>query len=104
MVQRLKLLRVPFVRRRLVHVVDALECTSQAEDLVGQLDVPIFGVHCDDDPLVPPASLRLLHKKARNRKSRFQAFPEGGHDVLAAHGGQGLERDIARFITQEKRD
>jgi len=94
----LRLLRLSPVRRRLGMLVDASEGMLYAQDLAAKVKVPIFGVQCDDDDQVSPQSLRLLQKRAHHSQSRFQAFPTGGHDVLAAHGSAGLERDILAFI------
>jgi len=98
LLQSLHLLRLGPVRRRLGQVVDAIEGMHEAQDDLSRVKVPIFGVQCDDDAVASPQSLRVLQKKAQNRRSRFQAFPSGGHDVLAAHGSAGLERDILRFM------
>jgi esterase/lipase len=94
----LRLLRLRRVRRRLGLLVDATEGMKLAQDQVGKLVVPMFGVQCDDDELASPQSLRLLQKRARHERCRFQVFPTGGHDVLAAHGADGLQRDIVDFI------
>ncbi len=102
--QSLNLLRLPPVRRRLGLQVDAIEGMRAAQDLVGRLDVPILGAQCDDDPRVSPHSLRLLQKRSHHGQSRFQAFPAGGHDVLAAHGAEGLEADILAFVRETTPD
>ena len=98
LLQGLKLLRVPPIRRRLGLLVDVFDGMHQAQNLAGRVNVPMFGIQCDDDTRVSPQSLRLLQKKAKHRRCKFQAFPEGGHDVLEAHGGAGLDQDILRFI------
>jgi esterase/lipase len=98
LLRALGLLHFPPVRRRLGLVVDALDGMQQAQDLAGRVDVPIFGVQCDDDERVSPESLRLLQKRARHRGSRFRVFPTGGHDPLAAHGAAGLDDEILTFI------
>lgn len=97
----LRVLRLTAVRRRLGLLVDATEGMQQAQELIGKLKVPIFGVHCDDDDQANPQSLRLLQRRARDPRSRFQAFPTGGHDVLAAHGSASLDQDILRFIKDQ---
>jgi len=96
----LRLLRLRPVRRHLGLLVDASEGMHHAQEVAGKIKVPIFGVQCDDDELVSPQSLRLLQKRAHHARSRFQAFPTGGHDALAAHGSDGLERDILAFIRE----
>jgi esterase/lipase len=98
--QTLRLLRWGPIHRRLGLLVDALEGMRMAQDMVGKVDVPILGAQCDDDAHVSPQSLRLLQKRARHRQSRFQVFPTGGHDVLAAHGTAGLENDILAFVQE----
>ena len=97
LLQRFNLLHLPPVRRRLGPMVDAMDGMHQAQNLAGKLRVPMFGVHCDDDEVASPESLRILQKKAGDR-GRFRVFPEGGHEVLAAHGADGLEKDILEFI------
>lgn len=94
----LGLLHLPPVRRRVGLVVDALDGMHLAQDLAGQIEVPVFGVQCDDDEQVSPQSLRLLQKRARHQNSRFRVFPTGGHDPLAAHGSAGLDADILDFL------
>ncbi|MEZ4386689.1 MAG: hypothetical protein R3D98_03780 [Candidatus Krumholzibacteriia bacterium] len=94
------LLKLPQVRRRLGLRVDVLEGMQEARDLVGRLDLPIFGAMCDDDDVVSPEALRLLQRKAHHRSCRFRAFPTGGHDVLDAHGTASLDADIIAFIDQ----
>jgi len=101
MLQALGLLKVPFIRRRVGLTVDVLEGMQEAHNLTSKIDVPIFGAMCDDDDEVSPEALRVLQKRARNRHCRFQAFPEGGHDVLAAHGSASLDEDIIRFVRQK---
>ena len=98
LLRNLRLLRVPAIRRRLGTTVDELEGMQEAQDLTGKLDVPVFGAMCDDDDQVPPEALRMLQKRVRNPRSRFRAFPAGGHDVLAAHGSASLDADIIDFI------
>jgi len=99
--QSSKLIKLPFIRRRLGNLVDAFEGMTEAHHLASKIDVPIFGVQCDDDAEVSPESLRFLQKKAKHRHCRFQAFPTGGHDVLGTHGGDGLYRNILEFIQQK---
>lgn len=94
----LRLLRVGAVRRRLGRLVDATEAMQQAQELIGKLKLPIFGVQSDDDENASPRSLRLLQKRARHAGSRFQAFPSGGHELLQSPSAEELERDILRFI------
>jgi esterase/lipase len=96
----LGLLKVPPVRRRLGQKVDMIEGMQEAQSVVARLTVPIFGVQCDDDDVASPQSLRMLQKRSRHDKSRFQVFTTGGHDVLAAHGSAGLEQDILEFIRE----
>lgn len=93
-----RLLRLRPVKKRAGRHMDASEGMKQAQNLIGKLKVPIYGVHCEDDQQASPQSLRLLQKRARHPRCRFQAFPSGGHDVLAAHGQTGLVREIVRFI------
>jgi esterase/lipase len=95
---KLRLLRLVPVRRRLGQLFDASESMQHAQTLISKLKVPIYGVQCDDDDRASPQSLRLLQKRARHPQCRFQAFAEGGHDVLAAHGPTGLSQEILRFI------
>jgi esterase/lipase len=95
----LGLLHFPPVRRRLGLVVDALDGMQQAQDLAGRIDVPVFGVQCDDDEEISPESLRLLQKRSRHGDSRFRVYPTGGHDPLAAHGSEGLDEEILAFLT-----
>lgn len=92
------LLKLPSVRRRLGARVDVLEGQREARELVGRIDVPIFGAMCDDDDVTSPEALRLLQRKSHHRRSRFVAFPAGGHDVLDAHGTASLDADIIAFI------
>ncbi|MBD3220720.1 alpha/beta fold hydrolase [bacterium] len=98
LLRSLGLLRVPQVRRRMGLRVDVLEGMQAAQDLIPRVDVPMFGVMCDDDDRVSPEALRILQKRARHPRCRFQIFPEGGHDVLAAHGSASLDQDIIDFI------
>lgn len=98
LLQGLRLLKLPPVRRRLGLAVDVIEGQQSAGDLVGKIDVPIFGAMCDDDTVASPDALRLLQKRAHHRRCRFLAFPKGGHDVLAAHGTSELDRDIIEFV------
>ncbi len=100
--QTLGLLHFPPIRRRLGLVVDALDGMKLAQDLAGSLDVPVFGVQCDDDEQVSPESLRVLQKRAKHGGSRFRVFPTGGHDPLAAHGSSGLDDDILAFIRETR--
>lgn len=94
----LRLLRLAPIRRRMGMHVDASEGMQLAQGLIGRLRVPIYGIQCDDDQLASPQSLRLLQKRARHPRCRFQAFSTGGHDVLTAHGQGGLVREMLRFI------
>jgi esterase/lipase len=98
LLRSLGLLKLPAVRRRMGLKVDVLEGMQAAQDLVGKLDVPMFGAMCDDDEEVSPDALRLLQRKAKHPRCRFQSFPSGGHDVLAAHGTASLDRDIIDFV------
>lgn len=93
-----RLLRWKLVRRRLGLHVDVAEGMQMAQDLLGKLPMPIYGAHCDDDDQASPQSLRLLQKRARHPQCRFQAYAEGGHDILAAHGREGLVGEVLRFI------
>lgn len=98
----LGLLKLPAVRRRLGLRVDVLEGMREAREMVGRVDVPIFGAMCDDDDVVSPEALRLLQRKSHHRRSRFVAFPAGGHDVLDAHGTASLDADIIAFIKNNR--
>ncbi len=95
---KLRLLRWGPVRRRLGLLVDVAEGMQQAQDQIGKLKLPIYGVQCDDDDRANPQSLRMLQRRARHARCRFQAFAIGGHDVLVAHGPTGLLQEILRFI------
>jgi pimeloyl-ACP methyl ester carboxylesterase len=77
---------------------DLLDGMDSARGMVGQLKVPIFAAHCEDDERIAPNSLRVLQKKAKHRNSRFQLFPSGGHTILASHGEQGLNQSILSFF------
>jgi carboxylesterase len=95
---RLRIMRLGPIRKRMGQHMDAVEGMQLAQNLVGKLRLPIYGVQCDDDQEASPLSLRFLQKRARHPRCRFQAFPSGGHDVLTAHRKSGLDREIIRFI------
>lgn len=99
--QFLGLLRQSLVRRRLGLRVDVLEGMQEARNLVSRLDVPIFGAMSDDDEEVSPEALRFLQRRSRHARSRFRAYPDGGHDVLDAHGASSLDADIISFVKQD---
>lgn len=97
MAVRLKLHRLKFMHRWLGWNAQLMEGMDSARDKIGKVQVPIYAAQCQDDDRACPNSLRFLQRKARNSNSRFQIFPEGGHAILAAHGKEGLNREILKF-------
>jgi esterase/lipase len=97
LVVRLKLHHLKFVHRWLGWNADLMEGMDLARGKMGKIKVPIYAAQCEDDDRASPDSLRFLQRKARNRSSRFQIFPEGGHDVLQAHGKEVLNKEVLRF-------
>jgi esterase/lipase len=98
----LKLHRLPWIGRRLGWHTDLLEGMEKAKGTVSRLRMPIYAAQCDDDERIAPDSLRFLQKKARNQISRFQVFPTGGHAILDAHGKTVLNREINRFLADQR--
>ena len=102
MLVRLKLHRLGFVHRWLGWNWSLMAGMDRARGRIGQIRVPIYGVQCEDDEHASPSSVRILQRKAAHSASRFQIFPEGGHDVLAAHGDAMLFEEIIKFISTGK--
>ena len=99
--QRL-LVRLKLHRLRLVHGwlgwnADLMEGMDKARGKIGQINVPIFAAQCEDDDRASPNSLRILQNKSRNKGSRFQVFPHGGHSILTEHGKDILYDRILQF-------
>jgi len=94
---RLKIHRLRSVHRWLGWNADLMEGMDKARGKIGQVRVPIFAAQCEDDDRASPTSLRILQDKARNKASRFQVFPEGGHAILAVHGRDVLYNQILKF-------
>lgn len=105
--------RESFLQRMLVHLrfqrlrpmrrlmgldTGVMEGMDRARSKIGQIRVPIYAAQCEDDALASSASLRILQRKSSHQASRFQVFPTGGHDILAAHGDQVLYREILKFL------
>ncbi len=95
---RMRLHRLPMVRRWLGWNVGLVEGMDRSRSRIGQIKVPMFAAQCEDDDRSSPDSLRFLQRKARHGASRFQLFPEGGHDILASHGDGSLYGSITDFI------
>ena len=79
-----------------------MEGMDKARARVGKLRIPIYAAQCDDDDRACPTSLRILQVKARNKASRFQVFPEGGHAILANHGKDVLYPQILQFCEADR--
>lgn len=94
---RLKLHRLPLVKRWAGWNIDLIEGMDQARGKVAKIRVPIYAAQCEDDDRACPSSLRFLQRKAHHGASRFRVFPEGGHNILAAHGPDVLYQDILKF-------
>ena len=99
---RLKLHRLRFVHNRLGWNADLMEGMDKARGKIGHIKVPIYAAQCDDDDRACPTSLRILQNKARNKASRFQVFPEGGHAILANHGKDVLYPQILQFCEADR--
>ncbi len=94
---RLKLHRMRLIHRWLGWNADLMEGMDKARGRIGKIKVPIFAAQCEDDDRASPTSLRVLQNKARNKASRFQVFPQGGHSILAVHGKDVLFNQILDF-------
>lgn len=94
---RWKLHHVKFLRGWLGWNPDLMEGMDSARGKIGKIKVPIYAAQCEDDDRACPGSLRFLQRKAKNKSSRFQLFPEGGHAILASHGQASLNKDVLRF-------
>lgn len=94
---RLKLHRLKFMHRWLGWNAPLMEGMDAARGRIGKVKVPIYAAQCQDDQQASPDSLRFLQRKANHGSSRFQIFPAGGHAILAAHGKDGLNREILKF-------
>lgn len=94
---RLKLHHLKAVHRWMGWNADLMEGMDLARGKIGKVKVPIYAAQCDDDDRACPSSLRFLQRKARNKASRFQVFPEGGHAILAAHGPDVLNKELINF-------
>lgn len=97
MLVRLKLHHLKSVRGWLGWNADLTEGMDLARGKIGKIKVPIYAAQCEDDDRACPDSLRFLQKKAKNKSSRFQLFPQGGHAILAAHGEEILNKEVLRF-------
>ncbi len=97
MLVRLKLHHLKFVHEMVGWNADLMEGMDKARGHVGKLRVPVYAAQCEDDDRASPLSLRFLQRKSKHKASRFQIFPSGGHAVLAAHGAEGLFKDIVNF-------
>jgi esterase/lipase len=97
MLVRLKLHHLKAVRGLVGWNADLMEGMDLARGKIGKIKVPIYAAQCEDDDRACPDSLRFLQKKAKNKSSRFQLFPQGGHAILAAHGDEGLNQEVLRF-------
>ncbi len=97
MVVRLKLHHLKFVHRLLGWNADLMEGMDMARGKIGKIKVPIYAAQCEDDDRACPGSLRFLQRKAKNKSSRFQLFPTGGHAILIAHGEEVLNQEVLRF-------
>lgn len=86
-----------FVRRYVGWNADLMEGMDKARGVVGKLRMPVYAAQCEDDERASPESLRFLQRKAKNKASRFQVFPTGGHAILAAHGKKRLYAEIVKF-------
>lgn len=102
LVVRLKLHRLGFVHNWLGWNADLMEGMDKARGKIGQINVPIYAAQCDDDDRACPMSLRILQNKARNKASRFQVFPQGGHAILTEHGKSVLFPQIVKFCDSGK--
>ena len=94
----LRLHRLPFLRARFGWDLEVFEAMSGARAHISRLRCAIYAAHCEDDPRIDPASLRMLQKKVRNRASRFRLFQTGGHMILDAHGETALNAEIHKFL------
>jgi len=94
---RFKLHHLGFVHKWLGWNADLIEGMDQARGKISKIRVPIYAAQCEDDDRASSGSLRILQGKARHSASRFRIFPEGGHQVLTAHGEETLFEDIVSF-------
>jgi esterase/lipase len=94
---RLKLHRLRLFHRWLGWNADLMEGMDKARGKISKIKVPIYAAQCEDDDRASPISLRILQNKARNKASRFQIFPEGGHAILEVHGKDVLYDQILNF-------
>ncbi len=97
MLVKFKLHHLKFIHSWLGWNADLMEGMDRARSRIGKVKVPIYAAQCDDDERACPASLRFLQRKAKNRSSRFQVFPEGGHAILQTHGSEVLNEEVLRF-------
>jgi len=95
---RLGIHRIAWLRPRMGWTEDVLGAMKKARTLLSRLRLPIYAAQCDDDERVSPVSLRILQKNVRHKASRFQAFPTGGHAILATHGEPALYQEIIKFF------
>ena len=94
---RLKLHRLKTVHRWMGWNADLMEGMDRARSKIGKIKVPIYAAQCEDDDRACPNSLRFLQRKAGNKASRFQVFPEGGHAILETHGRDVLNKEVIKF-------
>lgn len=66
------------------------------EGRLGGIDCPALVVAGGQDRMVPPESVRVLHRSLRG--SRFELFPRGGH-ALAVTEGSAMAKAIDAFIS-----
>jgi esterase/lipase len=94
---RLKLHHLRFVHRFVGWNADLMEGMDRARSQVARLRVPVYAAQCEDDDRASPLSVRFLQRKSKHKASRFQVFPTGGHEILAAHGERVLFHEIVNF-------
>ena len=72
-----------------------------SKDKIGELDIPKYFIHAENDRIVPIRYARKLYAAAPEPKE-FKAIPESGHNDLYDHGAQLHILSFLSKITAEE--
>ena len=87
-----------WLRRRMGWKAEVLEGIEEARKSNWWEPLPLYVAMCEDDPRVSMKSVEFFRGRARNDKTRFTIFPQGGHVFLDGKPKETLQREILDFL------
>jgi len=97
-------LNLHFSQGELVYLVDAAQHLAHFRVLdvsplrsVGKMDTPVYIVHGQKDPLIPPSESERLFEAARGPVV-IERVPNGGHRSIVVRAGPGLLKRAYEWV------